>query len=396
MSSEIQLRVAEQEDLPALTALWRSAFNIPAHVSETIPKRVRVERVTVATDRGRLAASAQVLPLRQWLGGRPVSTAGVASVATQPLMRGTGVGSSVMRRALERARDDGMAFSTLYPATVPVYRRLGYEFAGAHTTYRVALAALPGGPGSRLVDVPEDGGQARASYERLARTENGLTEGIDDDWWPWRVLGKWDSGPVGSAMTTEEVPDGYAAYHQEAVPDDWGYRIVCSHLVAHTRPAALALLSYFRRFKGVGQDLEWHGPPTEPLAVLLPEQSFRLHREFRNMSRILDVPAALESRGYPAGVAGSAAFAVDDPLFPENTGPFLIEADGGRIQVTTQPGGSEAAAPAIGVGALSAMFTGYVTPAVAARVGLVDPDHPALELLARLFAGPPPWTPDFF
>ena len=114
------------------------------------------------------------------------------------------------------------------------------------------------------------------------------------------------------------------------------------------------------------------------------------------MSRILDVPTALESRGYPAGVTGSAAFAVDDPLFPENAGPFLLEADGGRIQVTTQPGGQGAGGPAIGVGALSAMFTGYVTPAIAARVGLVDPDHPALELFARLFAGPPPWTPDFF
>src|SRR5204863_5113458 len=130
-------------------------------------------------------------------------------------------------------------------------------------------------------------------------------------------------------------------------------------------------------------------------ALLLPEQSFRLHREFRNMSRILDVPTALESRGYPASVTGSSAFTVDDPLFQENAGSFLVEAAGGRVQVTTQPGGRGAGGPAIGVGALSAMFTGYVTPAVAARVGLVDPDDPALDLFARLFAGPPPWTPDF-
>jgi hypothetical protein len=42
------------------------------------------------------------------------------------------------------------------------------------------------------------------------------------------------------------------------------------------------------------------------------------------------------------------------------------------------------------------MFAGYVSPAVAARTGLVDPGHQALPLLARLFAAPPPWTPDFF
>jgi hypothetical protein len=42
------------------------------------------------------------------------------------------------------------------------------------------------------------------------------------------------------------------------------------------------------------------------------------------------------------------------------------------------------------------MFTSYVTPAQAAQVGLVDPEHPALPLFGRLFAGPAPWTPDFF
>jgi predicted acetyltransferase len=194
-------------------------------------------------------------------------------------------------------------------------------------------------------------------------------------------------------MTTEDVPNGYAAYSQKDLPDAWGFSIECSHLVAHTREAGLALLAYFRRFKGVGRDLEWHGPPSEPLALLLPEQSLEPAWTFRNMTRILDVPSALEARGYQEE-SGTATFSVEDDLFEDNRGPWLLEAESGKVRVTRAPDGTPARS--IGIGALSSMFTSFVTPAQAGRMGLVDPEHPAFDLLGRLFAGPAPWTPDFF
>ena len=114
------------------------------------------------------------------------------------------------------------------------------------------------------------------------------------------------------------------------------------------------------------------------------------------MSRILDVPSAFESRGYP-DVTGSATFSVEDPMFEDNTGTFLLEAGQGKVRVGRHPvtGGASSGA-AIPIGALTAMFTGFVTPSAAAAMGLIDPDHPALGLFERLFAGPAPWTPDFF
>lgn len=394
MSDDIQVRTAEQGDLEALGSLWRTAFHVPQHSVDTMPQRLRLPRLLVATRDGDVVASTQRFPMRQWFGGRPVSMSGIASVAVHPLQRGTGVGSRAMTETLRRARDEGFAMSSLYPATVPVYRRLGYELAGVQTVYRVAIDALPAGSGA-LVDVPDDGGPIKASYERLGMRENGLTEGIDDDWWPWRVLGRWSHEPKGAVMTPEEVPDGYAAYQEEDLSAEWGYKVACSHLVAHTKEAALALFGYFRRFKGVGRHLEWNGPPVESLALVLPEQSLSIVREFRNMSRILDVPDAFESRGYPA-VSGSATFSVRDPLFEDNTGTFLLEAEEGKVQVSRQPSRGRAAKGAISIGALTTMYTGFVTPSTAAAVGLVDPDHPALRLFERLFAGPPPWTPDFF
>jgi hypothetical protein len=42
------------------------------------------------------------------------------------------------------------------------------------------------------------------------------------------------------------------------------------------------------------------------------------------------------------------------------------------------------------IGALSAMFSGYLRPHDAVRVGLMDVDDPAVESFATLFAGPDP------
>jgi len=395
MSGRFPIREATSDDLPEMARLWRVAFNVPQHALDSMPARIRPQRLLVATDRNRLAATAQGFALRQWFGGRPVATVGVASVAVDPIDRGSGVGTEIMERLLARARGQGHVLATLYPATVPVYRRLGFEFAGGTTTYDVPLEALPAGPATELLDVPPDGGPIRDSWERLARRENGLTEGVDDDWWPWRVLGRYDDAPTGAVMTPEEIPDGYAAYSQEQLTEEWGFSLSCSHLVAHTPVAAMALFAHFRRFKGVGKRLEWNGPPVEPLVALLPEQSVRKARTFRNMSRILDVIGALESRGYPE-VTGSATFTVIDPLFPENDGTFMLEAEDGKVHVTRRPSAERPAEAAITIGGLSSIYVGYLSPGQAAAVGLVPGDDPSLDLLGRLFAGPVAWTPDFF
>jgi predicted acetyltransferase len=110
------------------------------------------------------------------------------------------------------------------------------------------------------------------------------------------------------------------------------------------------------------------------------------------MLRLLDVPAALERRGYPSE-DGSCTIAVDDPLFPQNAGPWRIEAKRGKVAVVAADGPSGRAVP---IGALSSMFSGYLRPADAVRLGHLVADDPAVDLLSRLFAGPDPWCPFFF
>jgi predicted acetyltransferase len=284
-----------------------------------------------------------------------------------------------------------------------VYRGLGFEYAGVWTVYRMPIEAIPRIDPAEAADLVEitdaDVDGVRASYLRWVERENGMTDG-DPDFWRGRVL-MLEQPPGGVAVrvmtasaSAAHGPDGYASYQQERGQQRWTFDVVCRQVVAHTRPAALGLLAHVRGQKSLGRDMVWSGPPGEPLAYLVPEHSIGIDRIWRFMCRILDVVGAFEARGYPTDVEGEATISVDDPVFADNTGRFRLRASGGRVEVTRDAGASPSAA--IGIGALSAMFTGELRPATAVSLGLVDPDDPSIPLVTRLLAGPPPWTPDFF
>ena len=72
-------------------------------------------------------------------------------------------------------------------------------------------------------------------------------------------------------------------------------------------------------------EIAWFGPPTGgPVGLALATSTFALQPTLnRWMGRILDVPRALEGRGYP-DVSGEVVVELSDPLFPDNAGPWLV------------------------------------------------------------------------
>jgi predicted acetyltransferase len=253
-----------------------------------------------------------------------------------------------------------------------------------------------GGDAIRLETLRDDSAldAMRQCFRRWAPGHNGPVWFSDDFWWRARILRMMEPDVVPHVVLAhgDDGLEGYACY-QRGSREGFGIDPTCTHLVATTRRAAAALFTYFGGFHSIGEHLQWNAPPHEPLALLLAEsRSVTQSFSFPWMSRLLDVPGALEARGYPE-VDGECVIAVDDPRFPENRGPFRVEANGGKVAVT--PTDDEAGAP-IPVGPLSALFTGNLSTHDLVRLGAAAADDPALPLLAALFAGPPPWSPDFF
>ena len=112
------------------------------------------------------------------------------------------------------------------------------------------------------------------------------------------------------------------------------------------------------------------------------------------MLRLLDVPGALEARGYPP-VSGAVDLTIADPAFSADDGArYHLEAEAGKVRASRTEARTGGATTSIGT--LSSMFTSYTSPADAVRVGAMEADDAAVEFLSALFAGPSPWLPEWF
>jgi predicted N-acetyltransferase YhbS len=91
---------------------------------------------------GSPVAGAAFQDMRQWWRGRPVPMAGVSSVKVAPEHRSRGIGRRLMTALLDEIVARGYPLSALFPATMPLYRALGWELAGARDTVVIPARSL--------------------------------------------------------------------------------------------------------------------------------------------------------------------------------------------------------------------------------------------------------------
>ena len=115
--------------------------------------------------------------MRQWWCGRAVPMAGVASVMVAPEDRGRGIARRLMTALLDEVAARGYPLSALYPATMPLYRSLGWELAGVRDT-----AVIPARSLRDLVPpdpvIPAAGPDVTAGSPRLRRAAPGDAEAV--------------------------------------------------------------------------------------------------------------------------------------------------------------------------------------------------------------------------
>lgn len=377
-----------EQDREQVLTIARQSFNM----SQPFVERMReqpVDPYRVAVEDGRVVASAAAWPYAHFFGGSSIPSAGISGVVVAPYARGRRLAETLVGAVLREARGT-FPVSTLYPATVPIYRRLGYEYAATRCTFRIPMNALQRFPGDVMVQPWDDADLGDVATAQRAYA-SGFTGTMD------RVPGYWDrllrpmgDDPVYRVLVREDgVVTGSMIYTQE---NGFHMDLVSRDIFWRTPDAARALLSYVSRHHSLGREFSWIGRPADPMLFFTAEDKMKEEERWQMMLRIVDVPAALAQRGYMPGVQATVAFAVEDDLFPENRGPWRIDVAGGKGAV--EP--ADAAEITISARTLASIFSGFVGPHEARRAGMLDgPDGP-LDRLAAVFAGPAPWTADFF
>jgi predicted acetyltransferase len=187
---------------------------------------------------------------------------------------------------------------------------------------------------------------------------------------------------------------GYALYRHGPGPRPYDYSVIVHEVLAEDPDVLRALWRVVGSSSSQAPWVELVGPAEDDLLLLLANADpVAVRNEIRWMLRLIDAPAAVAARGWPATARGSVHLEIIDDHAPWNTGRWILEvADGGA---TLTPGGNGTVqAP---IGGLSSWWAGYAPATRLARLGLLhSSDRSALERMDHLLPAVPPVLPDFY
>jgi predicted acetyltransferase len=388
------LTVADPADRTAFAAVSANAFGFPRAEAAAWFEVAGHDNVRVFREGTRVVGGLVHVPMGQWFGGRSVPMAGVAGVAIAPEARGGGLATEMMRAYLREVRAKGFALSTLYPATVPLYRRAGYERAGVRMVTEVAPGALSVGRDRALAVVPTD--RDDADVVRLHRAWADARDGtLDRGPYVWsRIFAPSKLEPVALKIVSAERAEGYVVMAPtRGAGTDTEIKVLDA--VAITERAARQILSILGDHRSIATSVRWASGAPDLFTMLLPERRHAISVSDYWMTRILDVDAAIAARGFPRVLRASIALEIDDDLFEDNRGRRQIVVEGGRARIDRS---TEAGAPrlTLGIRGLAALFTGYLPASTLKVAGLLDGDDDAIACAEEIFRARAPAMSDFF
>lgn len=384
-------------DAERIGSIDAEAFNFPPERALGFMNLVGRKHFRAVRVDGTWAACLAAIPCGQFFGGRSIPMIGIAAVAVAPEFRGRGVGGYMMRCELELLYARRVPLSALYPATVPLYRNAGYEFAGVQFEHKLATAAIDihDAPLAVRRERPEDAERLAELYTQFAITTNGNIDRVDFFW--QRVREHRGTPAQGFVFEGERGIEGYVFFIRRptgTAPSAAGfYTIFLTDFVAATAAAARSLLAFLAGHYTQCDYIVWLGGSTELLMQFHLREAF-LRPTLREywMLRIVHCAAALEARGYARELTGEVHLEICDTVLPGNNGRLVVEWSDGRAAVRAGGRGDVR----LDVRGLAAIYSGFGSVSELRRAGYLDGSEDAAALLARAMAGSPAWMRDPF
>lgn len=386
-------------DLDAVVRMTSLAFGGPAEgVRDWLTKaghqHMRTFRCAPADPAP--AGSLLRIPMGHFFGGRSIPCVGIAGVAVAPEARGAGVASRMMIELVRELHAEKVELSSLYPATVPLYQRAGYERTGHQFVYTIALARLtiPRSTLKARAFTPADLPAVQACYADMARAHDGY---LDRGPYVWDRVQNFRGTPYTGLVVegASGAIDGYVFFAQER-PDNFNGRqaIKVSDIAARTPEAARRALQLMAEYDSIAEEVIFSGGPAHHFITLIPEHRFNMRFKDYWMLRLTHVERALAARGYPE-ISAELTLNITDEQIPQNAGAYTLRLNDGRADVARSSTPARAGLT-LDARALAALYTGFHTPRHLRQLGRLTGDDRACSIATALFSGGTPSLVDFY
>jgi predicted N-acetyltransferase YhbS len=302
-----------------------------------------------AFDGGEMIGSAHWLDMRQWWHGRSLPMAGVAGVKVAPEHQGHGVGRRLMTGLLAEVAAQGYALSALYPATAALYHSIGWELAGGQYDVTIPARSLFSlQVADPLLDAASTAGRSgavggRARVQRAGPADAAQIIAIQSELHAAnRGCGPltYDAATLAHLLDNPDLycylaPDGVLIYQWNRSADEMLAYVVAAGSAATARQLWSVLASHGTMVASVRAFVN----PADPVTWLVREPDVALSRHAMWMLRLIDAPAAIAGRGFPASAEVRVPVHIADAQLSANSGTWLLEIAGGKAALTRYEAG---------------------------------------------------------
>jgi predicted acetyltransferase len=318
--------------------------------------------------------------------------AAVAGVKVAPEERGRGIGTAMTAALLDEIAERGYPLSVLFPYTAAIYRSLGWEIGGRRYETVLPASALTTFLDSDMAEPPDQGSprlrratpaDAQAVVDVQGHVHERLLHCGPNTREAW-VVRDWLDDEDSFAYLAE---DGFLSYRWSGDME----QLEVDELIAASVTTARAFWRILASSAHMVSRVRACLAPNDPVTWRARDADAELHQADAWMLRIVDAPAAIAGRGFPAGASVSLALDINDVARPANSGRWSLDVSGGAGSLTRlddAPSSPTPAAISVGARGFAALYSGVPMPTLRLAGLAAGGDSAADNALGSAFHGP--------
>jgi len=385
-ANQFQLKKLKPEHLDQFNDLLRYAFQVTEKEllevgweSEDIRQSkfpiLKHANVLGWFDNDRLASQIAVYPLKMNIYNRVYSIGLITGVATYPEYAHRGLMSSLLKQCLKEMKEAGQSISLLYPYSIPLYRKKGWEIISDKMTFNLKDFQLP-----KHFDVPgyvrrvgEESADLITLHDRFAKKTHGCifrNELAWEEYWRWDV----EDTTVAIYYNSDDEPTGYVVY----LLDNEIFYI--KELVYLNIEAWKGLWNYISAHEPMLTEIKGNNYSNVPIAFWLEDSAIKETIRPYIMARIIDVEKFISQyRFINIKRHASITLEITDQLLDWNNLSFTVEFSPSEDpKISNKPADNLVK---LDIRALNTLLLGYKHPHFLKNFELLEGSPEALSIL---------------